>query len=62
MVNLKHSEILKDQVKEKEDRIRKGKMNVDELLQNKGRFREIVDNSEEQADALAHGQSNRLKR
>jgi hypothetical protein len=32
MVNKKHAEILKEQMKEKTDKKKKGKMNMDELL------------------------------
>jgi len=35
MVNKKHAEILKEQMKEKSTKTKKGKMNIDELLQNK---------------------------
>lgn len=43
MVNKKHQAILNEQIKERDYKSRKGKMNVEELLQNKSRIKEILE-------------------
>ena len=52
MVNKKHQQILVEQVSEKNSKAKKNKMNTEELLQNKAKFKEIVEKNPEVADKL----------
>ena len=61
MVNKKHQEILNEQMTEK-IRPKKGKMNVDELLQNKGKFKKIAENDPNAAEHLQKALAEELKR
>ena len=48
-VNKKHADILKEQMEEKDKKKKKGKMNVEELLQNKRILREIAEKDPDNA-------------
>jgi hypothetical protein len=52
MVNQKHQAILNEQIKERNYKTKKGKMNVEELLQNKSRIKEIIERDPEVADKI----------
>lgn len=49
-------------MKEKSQKKKKGKMNIDELLQNKKQFEKIVENDPEQADRLKKANEQDVKR
>ncbi|KRX10850.1 hypothetical protein PPERSA_12201 [Pseudocohnilembus persalinus] len=52
MVNKKHQEILKDQMTEQNRKLKKGKMTVEELLQNKSKLKNIADQDPQIAEKL----------